>query len=473
MDMFVAGEWRSGPSQEPLYNPFNGEVIGTVPLASATELEQAIAGAVKGAEKQRATDAYTRQAVLSRAGDIADSCVDELATTIALETGKTLVEARSEATRAGDLLRLSAFEGSQLYGHSLPLDAQRGAGQSRLGFTLREPCGVVAAITPFNYPLLLVVHKVGPALAAGNSVVLKPARSTPLVALKLVEILLQAGLAREAISCITGDGQELGSRMCADPRIRKVSFTGSTATGQAITRVAGIKRLSLELGASCPVAVLRDADIELAASAVAVGGYVNAGQVCISVQRVLVDRAVTADFLDALTAKVGEIRTGDPFAPSTTMGSLIDEASARRIEAVLRDGAGDSARVLCGGEREGAVLSPAVVADVDPRSPLSQEELFGPAVAVTSVSDMDEAVALANGTPFGLGAGIFTRDVSNAVRFAREAVAGTIHVNWTPLWRADLMPYGGIKGSGVGKEGPRWAVEEMTEAKTVILHGTT
>jgi glyceraldehyde-3-phosphate dehydrogenase (NADP+) len=329
---------------------------------------------------------------------------------------------------------------------------------------------VVVAITPFNFPLLLVLHKIAPALAAGNAVVLKPARQTPRTALKLVEILLEAGLEPEAISCLTGPGGQLGDALCADPRVRKISFTGSTATGEAITRVAGVKRLSLELGASCPVAILPDADIELAAQAVAIGGYANAGQVCISVQRVLADRAIVGDFLDALVPKVEAIRAGDP--ASADIGTLISEREARRVEVALRDGSrSNGARLLTGGERDGAVVSPAVVADVDPDSPLSRDELFGPAVAVTSVNDIAAAVRLANATDYGLGAGIFTGDVANAVRFAREVDAGNVHINWTPLWRADLMPYGGLKGSGVGKEGPRAAVEEMTESKTIVLHG--
>ena len=259
--------------------------------------------------------------------------------------------------------------------------------------------------------------------------------------------------------------------LCSDPRVRKISFTGHSAPGEAITRVAGVKRLSLELGASCPVVVLPDADIELAARAVAIGGYVNAGQVCISVQRVLVDRAVVGDFLDALTPMVRTIKTGDPLDPSTTMGVLVSEEEARRVERAIRGSEESGSRVLCGGERDGTMVSPAVVADVDPASSLSQEELFGPAVAVSTASGIEEAIQLANDSRYGLGAGIFTRDVSNALRFAREVDAGNIHINWTPLWRADLMPYGGLKSSGIGKEGPRWAVEEMTETKTVILHG--
>jgi glyceraldehyde-3-phosphate dehydrogenase (NADP+) len=471
MRMLIAGDWMDGALREEVTNPFNGDVIDTVPVASRGDIDRALDAAVRGAERQRHTPAYERQAVLLRAADLADERVDDLARTISLESGKLLSEATGEASRAGDMLRLAAFEGAHLYGDSLPLDAHRGAGQGRLGFTLRQPCGVVVAITPFNYPSLLVLHKIAPALAAGNAVILKPARKTPLTALKLMEILLDAGLDPEAISCATGPGAELGEMLCSDPRVRKISFTGNSATGEAITRVAGVKRLSLELGASCPVVILPDADIELAARAVSIGGYINAGQVCISVQRVLVDHAIVGDFLDALTPLVRTIRTGDPLDPSTTMGVLISEVEARRVERAIHGSVASGARVLCGGERDGTMVSPAVVADVDPASSLSQEELFGPAVAVSTASGIDEAIRLANDSRYGLGAGVFTRDVTSALRFAREVDAGSIHINWTPLWRADLMPYGGLKSSGFGKEGPRWAVEEMTETKTVILHG--
>jgi len=273
------------------------------------------------------------------------------------------------------------------------------------------------------------------------------------------------------LSVLTGPGGELGDALVTDPRVRKISFTGSTGIGGRITRMAGVKKLSLELGASCPVIVLPDADLELAASAVAAGGYVNAGQVCISVQRVIAHPAISGNFLDALVPKVEAIRTGDPSSPDTEMGTLISTGEAERVRQAIAAAAGGGARVLTGGERDGSIVAPTIVADVDPASPFSQDELFGPAVAVSTAADWEAAVAQANGTAFGLAAGIFTSDVAGAVHAMREIDAGSIHINWTPLWRADLMPYGGLKGSGIGKEGPRWAVEEMTELKTIVLHG--
>jgi glyceraldehyde-3-phosphate dehydrogenase (NADP+) len=273
------------------------------------------------------------------------------------------------------------------------------------------------------------------------------------------------------LSVITGHGSEIGDALVADPRIRKISFTGSTEIGERISRHAGVKKLSLELGASCPVVILPDADLEQAAAAVAAGGYANAGQVCISVQRVVSHPAVLGDFLDALVPKVEAIRTGDPAVPHTAMGTLISTAAAQRVERAIAAAVDGGARLLTGGGRDGSIVAPTVVADVDPASPFSQNELFGPAVAVSSAVDWESAIAQVNGTPYGLSAGIFTRDVVGAVRAIREVDAGNIHINWTPLWRADLMPYGGLKGSGIGKEGPRWAVAEMTEEKTVVLHG--
>jgi acyl-CoA reductase-like NAD-dependent aldehyde dehydrogenase len=477
MEMLIGGKWQSAASgrTEEVTSPFDGTVTGTVPVAGAADVRAALDRAEFGAVTWRRTPAHERVRILLRAADLADQRAEQTAQVISAEAGKTITEARGEASRSGDLIRLAAFEGTQLYGDALPLDANRGTGQDKIGFTIHQPVGVVAAITPFNYPALLVMHKLAPALAAGNAVVLKPARTTPLTALALARCFTDAGLPDGVLSVLTGPGggnaQSLGDALVSDPRVRKVSFTGSTATGEHITRVAGIKRLSLELGSSCAVVVLPDADIELAASAVAAGGYVNAGQVCISVQRVITHPAVGADFLDALLPKVEAIRTGDPRSAETTMGTLITAAEAERVERSIRQAVTDGAKLLTGGERDGAIVSPAVVAGVDPQSPFSQDELFGPAVAVSSAEDFTSAIAQVNGTPYGLGAGVFTSDVAGAVRAIREIDAGNVHINWTPLWRADLMPYGGLKASGIGKEGPRSAVAEMTDTKTVILHG--
>jgi acyl-CoA reductase-like NAD-dependent aldehyde dehydrogenase len=456
---------------ENVTSPYDGSVVGTVPIAGREEVEVALRAAEAGAQRWRRTPAHARMKILLRAAELADQRAGDIAKIISSEAGKTITEATGEASRSGEIIRLAAFEGTQLYGDTLPLDANPGTGLDKIGFTLHQPCGVVVAISPFNYPALLVLHKLAPALAAGNAVVLKPARTTPLTALALAACFVDAGLPDGVLSVLTGPGSELGDLLVSDPRVRKISFTGSTATGERITRMAGVKKLSLELGASCPVIIMPDADLELASSAVATGGYVNAGQVCISVQRVIAHPAVSGDFLDALVPKVEAIRLGDPSKPETGMGTLITTGEAERVRQSIAAAAAAGARVLTGGERDGSMVSPAVVTDVDPLSPFAQDELFGPAVAVSTAEDWESAVTQANGTAYGLAAGIFTSDIAGAVRAMREIDAGSIHINWTPLWRADLMPYGGLKGSGIGKEGPRWAVEEMTELKTVILHG--
>ena len=472
--MLIGGDWRQAAGNgltENVTSPYDGSVVGTVPVAGSEDVEAALIAAEAGAVRWRNTPAHARMKVLLRAAELADQRAADIARTISSEAGKTITEATGEASRSGEIIRLAAFEGTQLYGDTLPLDANQGTGLDKIGFTLRQPCGVVVAISPFNYPALLVLHKIAPALAAGNAVVLKPARTTPLTALALAACFVDAGLPEGVLSVLTGPGSELGDMLVTDPRVRKISFTGSTAIGERITRLAGVKKLSLELGASCPVIIMPDADLELASSAVADGGYVNAGQVCISVQRVIAHPAVSGDFLDALVPKVEAIRVGDPSSPETGMGTLITTGEAERVRQSIAAAAAAGARVLTGGERDGSIVSPTVVADVDPSSPFAQDELFGPAVAVSTAEDWESAVMQANGTAYGLAAGIFTSDVAGAVRAMREIDAGSIHINWTPLWRADLMPYGGLKGSGIGKEGPRWAVEEMTELKTIILHG--
>ncbi len=470
MKMYVNSQWVDSPAMAAVCAPYSGQPVDTVPIATDDQIEQALAAAVKAAVVMAHLTAYERNKILMRAADLIDQNAEDLAKTVSLEAGKPLSEARGEAGRIGDLLRLTSYEGSQLRGETLPIDAQVGA-KGKMGFTMRVPCGVVVAITPFNYPLLLMMHKIGPALATGNAVILKPANQTPLSALKVVKLLLDAGLPENGIQCITGSGSKIGPKLCADPRVRKISFTGSTEVGEQITRIAGVKKLSLELGSNCPLIVMPDADLEKVADATALGGYVNAGQVCISTQRVLVHRKVYGDFLDALKPRVEAIKVGDPLADDTKLSAMISEKEAVRVADWIDEAVQGGARIVTGGKRQGAVYAATIVADVKPQMRVSCDELFGPAVAVTPVETADDALALANDSKYGLGAGIFTRDINTALRFAREVQTGNVMINWTPLWRADLMPYGGFKGSGIGKEGPHYAVQEMTELKTVVFHG--
>ncbi|MCX6018392.1 MAG: aldehyde dehydrogenase family protein [Chloroflexi bacterium] len=469
MQMYIDGAWVDSPTSHAIRSSWSGEIVDTVPVATPEQVQRTLDAAVRGAATMAALTGYERSQILHRAADRIGAELEDLAHTISLEEGKPISESRGEVSRVPDFLRLCAHEGTQARGESLPLDSHTGT-RGKIGLTLRIPCGVVVAITPFNYPLLLVMHKVGPALAAGNAVILKPANSTPLTALKFTRILIESGLPENALQCITGSGSTIGPQLCADPRVRKISFTGSTSIGEQITRVAGVKRLSLELGSNCPLIVLRDADMDAVAAATAAGGYINAGQVCISTQRVLVAREAYGDFLDALKPRVEAIKTGNPLAADTRLGPMISEQEAQRVDDWVGEAVHSGARVVTGGQRSGALYAPTIVADVRPEMRISCEELFGAVVAVTPVHDISEAIALANDSRYGLGAGIFTQNIGHAMRFVQEVQSGNVHVNWTALWRADFMPYGGLRGSGIGKEGPRYAVQEMTELKTVIFH---
>ncbi|MBI4519685.1 MAG: aldehyde dehydrogenase family protein, partial [Gemmatimonadetes bacterium] len=310
----------------------------------------------------------------------------------------------------------------------------------------------------------------GPALAAGNSVIVKPASDTPLSAIKLTEVLLEAGLPPEAIQCITGSGSTVGTALCADPRVRKISFTGSRDVGLEICRVAGIKKVTLELGSNSPLIVMSDADLERVAKVTVANGYANAGQVCISAQRVLVDDDVYGGFVDALTPLVRGVTTGNPLDETVKMGPMVRDRDAARVNQWVKEAVSEGARLVAGGEFQGAMHAATLLADVTPRMRVFREEVFGPTLGLTPFASIDEAIALANDSPFGLSAGVFTENVHWAIEFARRVQAGNIMINWGPQWRADLMPYGGLKESGLGKEGPKYAVQEMTELKTVVFH---
>ena len=401
MKMHVAGQWIDKSQKIEVVNPYDSSVIDTVPKADRADIDRALASAERGAKVMAHLSGYERWKILKTAAEIMAQRNEELGQLISKEEGKIIAEGRLEANRAVETVMGSAEEAKRIHGETIPLDGAPGSA-GKLGFTLRVPCGVVVAISPFNFPLNLVCHKVGPALAAGNAVVVKPATDTPLSALRLTEILLEAGVPPEGIQCVTGAGSEIGDLLCADRRVRKITFTGSRDVGERICRVAGIKKVTMELGSNSPVIVMPDANLDKVAAAVAATGYANAGQVCISTQRVLT-----------------------------------------------------------------------MVADVKPEMRISCDELFGPAVAVTPVAGIDEAIQLANDTIYGLAAGIFTENLEWAMRFAREVQSGNLHVNYGPQWRADLMPYGGLKESGFGKEGPRYAVEEMTDLKMVVFHLST
>jgi acyl-CoA reductase-like NAD-dependent aldehyde dehydrogenase len=469
MKMHIGGGWVDKSQKIEVLNPYDGSVVDTVPEGDAGDVETALETAVAGARVMAKMTGYQRYEILHRASEIMVERVEELARIITLEEGKILAEGRIEARRAAEIINLSAEEAKRLYGEVIPLEGAPGV-QGKLGFTVRVPCGGVVGISPFNFPLHLVCHKVGPALAAGNAIIVKPATDTPLSALKLVEILLEAGVPFEALQCLTGRGSAIGDRLCSDRRVRKITFTGSRDIGERICHTAGIKRVTMELGSNAPFIIMPDADPEKAAMAAAATGFANAGQVCISTQRVITHNRIYGDFLDAFKTQVGRITTGNPLDESVKMGPMIREKDSARVGSWVQEALSGGAELIIGGERNGSLHAPTVVANVRPDMKISCDEVFGPVVGVTRADDIDEAIALANHTHYGLSAAIFTQNLDWAMKFIREVESGNLMVNWGTQWRADLMPYGGLKESGLGKEGPKYAVEEMTELKMAVIH---
>jgi glyceraldehyde-3-phosphate dehydrogenase (NADP+) len=469
MKFFLAGQWQDRDERIDVTNPGNGEIIDTVPVASTEDVEAALQAAVQGAKIMEAMSGYDKFLILRRAADLMIERRDVMARTLSREEGKTIHEATSEVERSAQAIELSGEEAKRLGGEVLPLDGGMGV-KNKLGFTLRVPCGVVAAITPFNFPLSLVCHKVGPAIAAGNAVILKPASETPLIALQLIEVLLEAGLPPLAISCITGDGPLIGNMICSDKRVRKVSFTGSQAVGEQICKTAGIKKVTMELGSNSPLIVLPDADLDKVVTATVFSGFANAGQVCISAQRLIVIDEVHDELMSKLVPKIESIVSGDQLKEETQMGPMVRDTDAQRVQSWIDEAVSEGATLACGGDRDGAFMQPTLLLNAKPEMKVVRDELFGPGVAAVRARDIDDAIGMANDTTFGLSAGVFTQDIDAAIRFAKEVHSGNIHINWGPLWRTDLMPYGGLKDSGIGKEGPKYAIEEMTEMKSIVIH---
>ena len=469
MQLFLKGKWYDLNEKTEVLNPYDGSVIDTVPSASPKEITIAIDGLVNGAKTMRQMPSFRRVEILRKTANLIREHQKELGVLISTEEGKVLSESHIEVSRAAETIDLSADEARRMNGETVPLDSTP-SGVGKLGLTLRVPCGIVAAITPFNFPLNLVAHKVGPAIAGGNAVLLKPASDTPLSSLKLVELLLEAGLPEDSIACVTGSGTMLGKAICSDSRIRKISFTGSTEVGEQICTLAGIKRITMELGSNSPVIVLDDADPQKVAESIAITGFANAGQVCISSQRILATPKIHSDLLEALTSRVGQLTAGNQLDDQFDIGPLVRESDANRVKEWLTQAQSEGAELLCGGERQGAVIQPAVLGNVRNEMRISSQELFGPAIGVTKTENINEAINLANNTQFGLSASIFTQDINKAIRFAHEVDSGNLHINFGTAWRAETMPYGGLKQSGMGKEGPKYAIDEMTETKMVIIH---
>ena len=469
MKMYVAGQWTNGRDSIDVLNPYDGSVVDTVPRGSADDVDRALASAERGAKVMAELTGFERYEILHRAGDLILRDQESLARMLTQEEGKIISEARFEVSRAAEILYLSAEEAKRLGAEVIPLDGGPGV-RDKFGFTVRVPCGVVAAVAPFNFPLHLVCHKVGPALAAGNAVVVKPATDTPLMGVRVIELLLEAGVPEEAVHIVTGPGSEIGDALVSDPRVRKVTFTGSRDIGERICKAAGIKKVTMELGSNSAAIVMPDADLDKVAEVLPQTAFSNAGQVCISTQRLLATGSVYGDLIDALKPKVEAIATGDPLDESTGMGPMIRESDAARVGEWIDEAQAGGAEVLVGGGRSGQMFEPTLVTNVSPDMRLSCDELFGPAVGVTRVANIEEAIAISNDSNYGLSASIFTESLDSAMRFIRDVDSGNIHINWGTQWRTDLMPYGGVKDSGLGKEGPKYAVEEMTELKMVVMH---
>ncbi|BAS26278.1 aldehyde dehydrogenase [Limnochorda pilosa] len=466
MEMFIGGRWTSSGEQVDVRSPYDGRVVGRVPLAGSSDVERAIASAVRGTAVMRDLPAHERSAILKRTGERLMERLDAIADLLSREVGKTIREARAEVQRSAGLFSWAAEEAKRLSGETIPFDAAPGA-EDRIGFFLRVPVGVVAAITPFNVPLALAAHKLAPALAAGNSVLFKPTTATPLADLELVRALVDAGLPPDAINAVTGRGSTVGDAIVSAPQVRMITFTGSREVGRSLTSRAGFKKLTMELGGNAPCVVRPSADVSRAAGAIVRGGYAIAGQNCISVQRVLAHSAVYAPLIDEVADRVKKLRSGDPLDEATDMGPVINGAEAERIEEWIQEAVGKGARLVTGGHREGTLVEPTVLADVPLDCRVSTEELFGPVVAFYRVDDLEEIVRIANGVDYGLQSGIFTQDVDEAFWLARRLDAGGVWINDVSTFRVDFMPYGGMKGSGYGREGVRFAMEEMTEIKVI------
>jgi len=473
--LLIAGEWVATEKALPVVNPYDGSVICDVPIATEPVIDAAIAAAEMGAADMRRLPAHTRSAILTKAATLLERETDEFTESIIAEAGKPRKYAAAEVGRGVETLRFAAAEALRIHGETVPMDAARGS-EHRRGFFIRVPLGVIAAITPFNFPLNLVLHKGRSALAAGNSVVQKPATKTPLTALKLGSLLLDAGLPSNALSIVVGEGGTVGSALVRDSRIRMVTFTGNPQVGEAIKRDSGLKRVALELGSNSGAIIDETADLDKALARCLVGGFSFSGQVCIHTQRIYVHESISEQFAARFVAAAEKLVCGNPALPETDIGPMIDGAALNRGLALVAEARADCAEVLCGGTAEGTVMFPTVLLGARPEQPVMCEESFAPIVTIHTFRDFDEAMTLFNqgsalGTyDYGLACGVFTRDLGRAFRAAEQLEVGNVLINDSATVRADHMPYGGVKDSGMGREGPRFAIEEMTDIRMVSFN---
>ncbi|HVN17105.1 MAG TPA: aldehyde dehydrogenase family protein, partial [Anaerolineales bacterium] len=439
-----------------------------LPTARREDLDAAIAAAERAESVMADMPAHKRAEILLRAAALLRERYDDFAKTIAAEAGKAMKFARAEVDRAISTFTIASEEAKRLHGETIPLDAVP-AGEGYFGFWTRRPVGVIAAISPFNFPLNLVAHKVAPALAAGNTLVLKPASTTPLAAVKLCQVLEEAGLPAGAINLVIGSGGTVGEWLITDPRVDKITFTGSPPIGAHILAVAGIKKVTLELGNTSPVIVAPDADLDFVAKRCAVGAYYNSGQVCISVQRIYSQKQVYEPFSEKFIKATEAMVVGDPLDERVDVGPMIDSKEVDRIEGWVKEAQTSGAKVLTGGKREGAVYYPTVLTNVNPDMKVVAEEVFAPVASVIQCDDFEESLKQANDTKFGLQVGVFTKDVDRVFKAVKRLNFGGVIINDTPAFRADHMPYGGNRQSGLGREGVRFAMEDMTNIQLVAI----
>jgi acyl-CoA reductase-like NAD-dependent aldehyde dehydrogenase len=464
----IGDDRYTGSDSTPVRSPYDGKELGRVPVCTAADVDRAVAAA-RAALDANPLPPWKRAEILDTAARLLKERVEDFARTIAGEAAKPLKTARIEASRAVSTFTFAAVEARKLAGEMIPIEAAD-VGEGKLAFTLCLPIGVVGAISPFNFPLNLVAHKLAPAIAAGCSVVLKPAGNTPLSAIALADLLLdECGLPSGYLNVVTGSGREVGNAIVEHDDIALISFTGSSAVGWGIAAKAPRKKVKLELGNSTPVIIEADADWEKAADKISVAGFSHAGQSCISTQRVYVHADVADDFCGRLAKRVGELQLGDPMDSDTDVSALISGEDRDRVKAWVDEAVEGGAEVLAGGEIVDGLLQPTVLRNVTPDMKVCALEVFGPVVGVQTYTGLDEALELANSTDYGLQAGIFTARIDAALRAARTLSFGGITINEVPTWRADQMPYGGVNESGNTKEGPAYAVAEMTEHRLVVI----
>lgn len=467
--MWIGGEQTTASSVIPVYNPEDGSVVGTVPSATREQALAAVMAAKRGAKVAAHMATHERVAILAKAAQLVSERAEEFATLIAQEGSKTIREARKEAMRCAQTLAISAEEARRVTGETIPFDQAPGS-EGRVGYWQRGPVGLITAITPFNDPLNLVAHKVGPALAAGNAVIVKPSDETPLSALKLAEVLREAGLPADVLSVVTGRAQAVGEPLVTHSAVRMISFTGGLRTGTAITHQAGLKKIAMELGSNSPVIILGDANLDHAVEATVSGAFWAAGQNCLGVQRVFVEESVYAEVVDRVVARTQRIKMGPKLDETTDMGPLINEREAKRVEDWVAESLRAGARLLTGGTREGTYYAPTVLTDVPDGAIVLEEEIFGPVVSLVPIKSLPSAIEQANSVPYGLQAGVFTRDIQKAFQAVQELEVGGVMINDSSDYRIDAMPFGGVKGSGLGREGVKFAMQDMTEIKVVCFN---